>query len=95
MAARFAESTEAEIAAFLKKATPENTKKQINMEYIIKQLFHSLSSLIANSNKLVESIRFKVLDTLVERHIRKTSQPRVTLLLSSDSYGSPGRGQQL
>ena len=44
MAARFAEPTEAEIVALFEKATPENTKKQQHMEYIIKQLFHSLSS---------------------------------------------------
>ena len=44
MAARFAEPTEAEIVALLEKATPENTKKLLNMEYIIKQLFHSLLS---------------------------------------------------
>ena len=44
MAARFAEPTETEIIALLEKATPENTKKQLYMEYIIKQLFHSLSS---------------------------------------------------
>ena len=43
-AARFAELTEAEIVALLDKAPPKNTKKQLNMEYLIKQLFHSLSS---------------------------------------------------
>ena len=32
MAARFAELTEAEIVALLKKSTPENTKKQLNIE---------------------------------------------------------------
>ena len=32
MAARFAEPTEEEIVALLEKATPENTKKQLNME---------------------------------------------------------------
>ena len=42
MVVRFAELTEAEIV-LLNKATPENTKKQLNMEYIIKQLFHLLS----------------------------------------------------
>ena len=50
MEARFAKTTEAEIVALLEKATPENTKKQLNMEYIIKQLFHSRrNELIANS----------------------------------------------
>ena len=44
MAAKFAEPSEAETVALLEKATPENMKKQINMEYIIKQLFHSHSS---------------------------------------------------
>ena len=44
MAARFAEPTEAEIVALLENATPENKKKQLHMVYIIKQLFHSLSS---------------------------------------------------
>ena len=43
MVVRFAELTEAEIVLLLNKATPENTKKQLNMEYIIKQLFHLLS----------------------------------------------------
>ena len=32
MAARFAEPTKVEIVALFEKATPENTKKQLNME---------------------------------------------------------------
>ena len=36
MAARFAKLTEAQIVALFEKTTPENTKKQLNMEYIIK-----------------------------------------------------------
>ena len=32
MAAKFAEPTEAEIVALLEKVTPENTKKQLNIE---------------------------------------------------------------
>ena len=32
MAARFAEPTKVEIVALSEKATPENTKKQLNME---------------------------------------------------------------
>ena len=36
MAARFSEPAEAEIVAILEKAIPENTKKQLDMEYIIK-----------------------------------------------------------
>ena len=51
MAARFTEPTEAEIVALVEKATPENTKKQLNMEYIINN-YSALSrrnELIANS----------------------------------------------
>ena len=32
MAARFAEPTKVEIVALFEKATPENTKRQLNME---------------------------------------------------------------